>query len=97
MGSICRLALVSLRIDIMVLFLRNLMLNGFQFPLDIDVSWIVDAKKSRNPRMFFLNEEGKNIRNSTIRLSRGKTECRAERVYIVVRLTLGCEIVTYSE
>lgn len=38
--------------------------------------------------MFFLNEEGKNIRNSTIRLSRGKTECRAERVYIAVSLTL---------
>lgn len=54
---------------------------------DIDVSWIVDAKKSRNPRMFFLNEEGKNVRNSTIRLSRGKTECRAERVYIAVSLT----------
>lgn len=34
--------------------------------------------------MFFLNDEGKNIRNSTIRLSRGKTECRAERVYIAV-------------
>lgn len=93
MGSICRLALVSVRLDIVVLFLRNLMLNAFQFPLDIDVSWIVDAKKSRNPRMFFLNEEGKNIRNSSIRLSRGKTECRAERVYIVVRFTLSYSIV----
>lgn len=57
------------------------------FPLisDIDVSWVLDSKKSRNPRLFFLNEEGKNIRNSTMRLNRGKTECRTERVYIAVR------------
>lgn len=52
--------------------------------LDIDVSWLVDAKKSRNPRMFFLDEEGKNIRNTTMRLNRGQRDCRAKRVYIAV-------------
>lgn len=46
--------------------------------------------------MFFLNEEGKNIRNSTIRLSRGKTECRADRVYIAVRLRLDPRLATIS-
>lgn len=56
------------------------------FILDLQVSWVLDAKKPRSPRMFFLNEESKNIRNSTMRLSRGKTECRSERVYVAVRL-----------
>lgn len=58
----------------------------YQFFLDVDVSWVLDAKKPRSPRLFFLNEEGKNIRNSTMRLNRGKTECRTERVYIAVSL-----------
>lgn len=43
---------------------------------------MLDSKKPRSPRLFFLNEEGKNIRNSSILLNRGKTECRIERVYI---------------
>lgn len=50
----------------------------------MDVSWVLDSKKTRTPRLFFLNEEGKNIRNSTMRLDRGRTECRTERVYIAV-------------
>lgn len=50
---------------------------------DIEVSWVLDSKVNRNPRMYFLNDEGKNIRNSTMRLYRGKPECRKERVYIV--------------
>jgi integrin alpha 8 len=50
--------------------------------IDIEVSWVLDAKKPRSPRMFFLNDEGRNIRNSTMRLYRGKLECRNERVYI---------------
>lgn len=58
--------------------------NLSSFSTDIDVSWVLDAKKPRTPRLFFLNEEGKNIRNSTMRLTRGKTECRVERVYITV-------------
>lgn len=52
--------------------------------VDMDVSWVLDSKKVRTPRLFFLNEEGKNIRNSTMRLDRGRTECRTERVYIAV-------------
>lgn len=32
--------------------------------------------------MFFVKDETKNIRNSTIRLNRGREECRAEEVYI---------------
>ncbi|KAH8387825.1 hypothetical protein KR093_009717, partial [Drosophila rubida] len=51
--------------------------------LDFDVSWLLDAKKTRNPRMFFLRDEGKNIRNQTIRLSYGQRYCLNETVYLM--------------
>ncbi|XP_055531825.1 integrin alpha-PS2 isoform X2 [Wyeomyia smithii] len=58
--------------------------NGINVPptLDIEVSWLLDSKKSRNPRLFFINEEGRNLRNQSVRLYRGKLECKSERVYI---------------
>ncbi|XP_037938731.1 integrin alpha-PS2 isoform X2 [Teleopsis dalmanni] len=51
--------------------------------LDFDVSWVLDAKKLKNPRMFFLLDEGKNIRNQSITLTYGKTYCRNETVYLI--------------
>ncbi|XP_051864568.1 integrin alpha-PS2 isoform X1 [Drosophila albomicans] len=51
--------------------------------LDFDVSWLLDAKKTRNPRMFFLRDEGKNIRNQTIRLNYGQRYCLNETVYLM--------------
>ena len=58
--------------------------NGINLPtsIDIEISWVLDSKKEKTPRMFFINDEGKNIRNSTMRLYRGKPECRTEAVYI---------------
>lgn len=58
--------------------------NGINLPtsIDIEISWVLDSKKPKSPRMFFINDEGKNIRNSTMRLYRGKEECRTEAVYI---------------
>ncbi|XP_036319120.1 integrin alpha-PS2 isoform X1 [Rhagoletis pomonella] len=51
--------------------------------LEFDVSWVLDAKKPKKPRMFFLLDEGKNIRNLSISLQYGKTYCRNETVYLV--------------
>ncbi|XP_014088054.2 integrin alpha-PS2 isoform X1 [Bactrocera oleae] len=51
--------------------------------LDFDVSWVLDAKKPKKPRMFFLLDEGKNIRNLSISLQYGSTYCRNETVYLV--------------
>ncbi|XP_017056150.1 integrin alpha-PS2 isoform X2 [Drosophila ficusphila] len=51
--------------------------------LDFDVSWLLDAKKLPNPRMFFLRNEGKNIRNQTIRLNYGQKYCMNETVYLL--------------
>lgn len=59
--------------------------NGNNLPtsIDIDISWILDSKKAKSsPRMFFLSNEGKNIVNSTMRLYRGKQDCRYDTVYI---------------
>ncbi|GAB0088980.1 Integrin alpha-PS2 [Sergentomyia squamirostris] len=58
--------------------------DGINVPptIDIEISWILDSKKLRQPRMFFLSEEGRNIRNASMRLSRGKSDCRKDRVYI---------------
>lgn len=58
--------------------------TGINLPstIDIEVSWLLDSKKAKSPRIFFLNEEGKNIKNASLRLYRGRTECRTEAVYI---------------
>lgn len=58
--------------------------NGINLPtsIDIEISWVLDSKKPKTPRLFFLNDDGKNIRNSTMRLYRGKQECRTEVVYV---------------
>lgn len=34
--------------------------------------------------MFFVKEEGRNTRNTSMRLYRGKPECRTDEVYIAV-------------
>ncbi|KAM8720230.1 hypothetical protein ACLKA7_006298 [Drosophila subpalustris] len=51
--------------------------------LDFDVSWLLDAKKTRNPRMFFLRDEGKNFHNQTIRLNYGQRFCLNMTVYLM--------------
>ncbi|KAH8409140.1 hypothetical protein KR009_008769 [Drosophila setifemur] len=51
--------------------------------LEFDVSWLLDAKKLPNPRMFFLRDEGKNIRNQTIRLNYNQRYCLNETVYVM--------------
>ncbi|XP_055684232.1 integrin alpha-PS2 isoform X1 [Lutzomyia longipalpis] len=58
--------------------------DGINVPptIDIEISWVLDSKKLRQPRMFFLSEENRNIRNASMRLSRGRSDCRKDRVYI---------------
>lgn len=58
--------------------------TGINLPqtIDLEISWVLDAKKNRQPRLFFINDETHNIRNSSIRLTRGKVECRSEKVFI---------------
>lgn len=51
--------------------------------LDINVSWLLDSKKSKTPRLNFLDYQGTNVLNNTIHLYRNRRECRSERVYLV--------------
>lgn len=70
----------------MIHFIVDLSHSLYSRFADIEVSWLLDAKKLLEPRMFFLNEENKNVRNSTMRLYRGKKECRTEVVYLGVSI-----------
>ncbi|XP_049283064.1 integrin alpha-PS2 isoform X3 [Anopheles funestus] len=58
--------------------------KGINVPpsLDIEISWTLDARKSRNPRMFFLDQDGNSNRTLSMRLFRDKLECRSDMVYV---------------
>ncbi|XP_052901281.1 integrin alpha-PS2 isoform X3 [Anopheles moucheti] len=58
--------------------------KGINVPpsLDIEISWTLDARKTRNPRMFFLDQEGNSNRTLSMRLFRDKLECRSDMVYV---------------
>lgn len=55
------------------------------YKLDFNVQYTLDSKKSKDPRMFFLNQEGRHILNETIRLTKRKQHCTIQQVYLRVR------------
>ncbi|XP_035905010.1 integrin alpha-PS2 isoform X1 [Anopheles stephensi] len=58
--------------------------KGINVPsmLDIEISWTLDARKPRNPRMFFLDQDSNSNRTLSMRLTRDKLECRSDTVYV---------------
>lgn len=52
---------------------------------DFNVQYILDSKITKDPRMFFLNHEGRNILNETIRLNKRKQQCTTQQVYLRVK------------
>lgn len=64
------------------------LLFSFSF-LDFNVQYTLDAKKSKEPRMFFLNHEGRNVLNETVRLNKRKQLCSSQQVYLRVSLSSG--------
>ncbi|XP_059478388.1 integrin alpha-PS2 isoform X2 [Neocloeon triangulifer] len=50
--------------------------------LDFEIQVILDAKKPKSPRMFFVDEEGRNSINQTIRLNNKSLFCRTYQTYI---------------
>lgn len=50
--------------------------------IDLEIMWVLDSKKSRQPRMFFVRNEIHNVQNQTMRLLRGQRNCVNETVYI---------------
>lgn len=51
--------------------------------IEIEVTWTLDSKKPRNPRMFFLNDETHNVYIQPMRLERGKERCQTHKVFIM--------------
>ena len=49
--------------------------------IDIEISWVLDSKKTITQRMFFVKNE-KYFLNATMRLYYGKSECRSESVFM---------------
>lgn len=53
--------------------------------VDFNVQYNLDSKKSKDPRMFFLNQEGRNILNETVRLTKRKQHCTSQQVRVYTR------------
>lgn len=61
----------------------------------MEIQYLLDVKKTRDVRMFFLEHEGRSSQNYSILLERGRQFCKTEIVYIkvqdaVVPQTLDC-------
>lgn len=54
--------------------------------IDFNVQYSLDAKKAKEPRMFFLDHEGRNVVNETVRLTKKKQLCTSQQVYLKVSL-----------
>ncbi|ODM94960.1 Integrin alpha-PS2 [Orchesella cincta] len=50
--------------------------------IDFNVQYTLDAKKPKDSRMFFLNHEGRNVLNETVRLTKKKQVCSSQQVYL---------------
>ncbi|CAB3370851.1 Hypothetical predicted protein [Cloeon dipterum] len=55
---------------------------GVERRLDFDIQVVLDAKKTKNPRMFFIDQEGRNTINQTIRLNNRSLMCKTLQAYI---------------
>ena len=55
---------------------------GVQDTLVFDVQLILDSKKSKNPRLFFIERERQSSMNVTWRLTKNRKECQDKSVYI---------------
>ncbi|XP_076285234.1 integrin subunit alpha inflated isoform X2 [Lasioglossum baleicum] len=47
-----------------------------------NIQYVLDVKKTKNPRLFFLELEGRNSMNRTISVDRDRQFCRTVQVYI---------------
>ncbi|RZC36150.1 integrin alpha-PS2 [Asbolus verrucosus] len=58
--------------------------KGIPGSINLDLQYILDSKKLLNPRMFFVETEGVNVRNDSIRLFVNRTGCSNETKKIEV-------------
>lgn len=56
--------------------------DGVLSSYNFSVQYVLDVKKTKNPRMFFIEHEGISIQNQTILIDRDQQFCRTVRVYV---------------
>ncbi|XP_050462452.1 integrin alpha-PS2 isoform X1 [Cataglyphis hispanica] len=49
---------------------------------NFNIQYVLDVKKTKNPRLFFLELEGRNTMNHTITVERDRQFCRTVQVYV---------------
>ncbi|XP_063975763.1 integrin alpha-PS2-like isoform X3 [Diachasmimorpha longicaudata] len=55
---------------------------GVASEYDFNVQYVLDVKKTKSPRMFFLEFEGRNEKILPIRMKKGQQNCRIFNVYL---------------
>ncbi|XP_024874292.1 integrin alpha-PS2 isoform X1 [Temnothorax curvispinosus] len=50
---------------------------------NFNIQYVLDVKKTKNPRLFFLELEGRNTMNHTITVERDRQFCRTVQVYVI--------------
>ncbi|XP_057335513.1 integrin alpha-PS2 isoform X2 [Microplitis mediator] len=56
--------------------------DGVLSSYDFNVQYVLDVKKTKSPRLFFLEHEGKHTLNHTITVDRNQQFCRTVKVYV---------------
>lgn len=61
---------------------------------NFNIQYVLDVKKTKNPRLFFLELEGRNTMNHTITVERDRQFCRT--VQVSIRLILMYDITSFT-
>lgn len=62
---------------------------------NFNIQYVLDVKKTKNPRLFFLELEGRNTMNHTITVERDRQFCRT--VQVSIRLILMYDIISFCK
>lgn len=62
---------------------------------NFNIQYVLDVKKTKNPRLFFLELEGRNTMNHTITVERDRQFCRI--VQVSIRLILMYDIISFCK
>lgn len=62
---------------------------------NFNIQYVLDVKKTKNPRLFFLELEGRNTMNHTITVERDRQFCRT--VQVSIRLSLMYDLNSFCK
>lgn len=67
-----------------IIYFENF-INSIYFTVDIEMQLVLDAKKPKSSRMFFMLEENRNVLNHSLTLDKNTQSCKTFNVYLKVR------------